>query len=422
MYKKVTLDNGVRVVLERMSSLKSVALGVWATVGSRYEEKGEAGLSHFIEHMMFKGTRKRTASQISNEIDALGGEMNAFTTHESTAFYVKVLDQQLGSAFDLLADLFHHSRFSAKDVEKEKQIVLEEIRTVQDDPEDFIHELHAKDVFGYHPLGRPILGEPRSMHRLNRQSLVHYKEKHYRPEKTIVAVAGNFSFPEIIDYVNHYFGQWKRSAGKNVCPPFQDEPWPNQPQERQSLHSKPLEQVHVCVGFKGLPVGHPDRYAAHVLTTILGGGVSSRLFQEIREKRGLAYTIYSHLSSFLDGGMLTVYAATRPQEMAAVIDQICKEIGKLCRREVIHKELERTKTQLKGSLMLGLEGTYGRMNKLAKDELYQGRHVTLQEIVKAIDRISPEQILQLSQRLLDLKEMVVTALGPIPKRGIPKWG
>ena len=422
MYKKVVLENGVRVVLERMSSLKSVALGVWATVGSRDEGKGEGGVSHFIEHMMFKGTPKRTAFQISNEIDALGGEMNAFTTHEATAFYVKVLDQQMGSAFDLLADLFHHSRFSAKDIAKEKQIVLEEIRTVQDDPEDYIHELHAKDIFGSHPLGRPILGEPRSMKRLSRQLLMQYRQQHYRPEHTIVAVAGNFSFPEIIDTVNTYFGQWKRSQNGKVPPAIRETPWPNQPQERQSLHAKPLEQVHVCVGFKGLPVGHPDRYAAHVLTTILGGGVSSRLFQEIREKRGLAYTIYSHLSSFLDGGTLTVYAATRPNEVAAVIDRICQETEKLCRRDVVSRELERTKTQLKGSLMLGLEGTYGRMNKLAKDELYQGRHVTLQEIVKAIDRITPDQIRQLSQKLFDLKQFVVTALGPIPKKGIPMWG
>ncbi len=422
MYKKLVLDNGVRVVLERMSSLKSVALGVWATVGSRYEGEDEAGLSHFIEHMMFKGTRKRTASQISNEIDALGGEMNAFTTHEATAFYVKVVDQQVAAAFDLLADLFHHSRFSAKDVEKEKQIVLEEIRTVQDDPEDYIHELHAKDVFGYHPLGRPILGEPRSMRQLNRHSLMRYKDKHYRPDKTIVAVAGNFSFPQIIDYVYTYFGQWKGIKPLKDSSLVGEEAWPEQPLTRQSLHPKSLEQVHVCVGFKGLPVGHPDRYAAHILSTILGGGVSSRLFQEIREKRGLAYTIYSHLSTFLDGGTLTVYAATRPQEVAAVIDQICKETGKLCRRGVAEKELARTKTQLKGGLMLGLEGTYGRMNKLAKDELYQGRHVSLQEIIKAIDRISPEQIRQLSRKLLDLNELVVTALGPVPKKGLPKWG
>ena len=422
MYKKVVLDNGVRVVLERMSSLRSVALGVWANVGSRYEVKGEEGLSHFIEHMMFKGTRNRTASQISNEIDALGGEMNAFTTHEATAFYVKVLDQQVGAAFDLLADIFHHSRFGARDIEKEKQIVLEEIRTVQDDPEDYIHELHAKDVLGNHPIGRPILGTTRAMQQLDRRGLLHYKHKHYRPENTIVAVAGNFPFSQLLDQVNEYFGQWQGEGAATPSRKIENDRWPDQPKAHQSLHQKPLEQVHLCVGFKGLATGDPDRYAAHILNTILGGGVSSRLFQEVREKRGLAYTIYSHLSSFLDGGTLTVYAATRPTEVGAVIDQICKETKKLCRRGLAVKELERTKTQLKGSLMLGLEGTYGRMNKLAKDELYQGRHVTLQEMVKAIDRISPDQIRQLSQKLLDLKELVVTALGPIPRKMAVKWG
>ncbi|MDH3771730.1 MAG: insulinase family protein, partial [Nitrospirota bacterium] len=370
----------------------------------------------------FKGTRNRTASQISNEIDALGGEMNAFTTHEATAFYVKVLDQQVGAAFDLLADLFHHSRFGARDIEKEKQIVLEEIRTVQDDPEDYIHELHAKDVLGNHPLGRPILGTSRAMQQMDRRVLLQYKHKHYRPENTIVAVAGNFSLPQLLDQVNEYFGQWQGEGTATLSRKIENDRWPDQPKARQSLHQKPLEQVHLCVGFKGLPIAHPDRYAAHILNTILGGGVSSRLFQEVREKRGLAYTIYSHLSSFLDGGTLTIYAATRPAEVGAVIDQICKETKKLCRRGLALKELERTKTQLKGSLMLGLEGTYGRMNKLAKDELYQGRHVTLQEMVKAIDRISPDQIRQLSQKLLDQKEFAVTALGPIPKKITAKWG
>jgi predicted Zn-dependent peptidase len=345
-------------------------------VGSRYETKGEEGLSHFIEHMMFKGTRNRTASQISNEIDALGGEMNAFTTHEATAFYVKVLDQQAGAAFDLLADLFHHSRFGARDIEKEKQIVIEEIRTVQDDPEDYIHELHAKDVLGNHSIGRPILGTSRAMRQMSRRALLQYKHKHYRPENTIVAVAGNFSFSQLLDQVNEYFGQWQGEGTGTFSRKIENDRWPDQPKARQSFHQKPLEQVHLCVGFKGLPIGHPDRYMAHVLNAILGGGVSSRLFQEV------------------------------PAEVGGVIDQICKETQKLCRRGVAVKELERTKTQLKGSLMLGLEGTNGRMNKLAKDELYQGRHVSLQEMVKAIDRISPEQIRQISQKLLDLKDFV----------------
>ena len=422
MYKKIVLDNGVRVVFERMSSLKSVALGVWATVGSRYERNGEEGLSHFIEHMMFKGTRHRTASQISNEIDALGGEMNAFTTHETTAFYVKVLDQQASSALDLLSDLFHHSRFSAQDIAKEKQVVLEEIRTVQDDPEDFVHELHVKDIFGPHPLGKPILGNPRTMKRVTRKDILQYVAKHYRPEKTILAVAGNFATSKFLDEINEQFGQWKGKMLRGATVESGKGEWPEKAYERQSVHRKPLEQVHVCVGFKGLPIGHPDRYAGHVLNTIFGGGVSSRLFQEVREKRCLAYTIYSHLTSFLDGGLLTVYAATRPGEVEKVVSQICLEAKRLSKREVTSKELERTKTQLKGNLMLGLEGTYGRMNKLAKDELYQGRQVTLQEMVKAIDRITPAQLRTLSEKLFDLNDFVVTSLGDITKKTFPKWG
>jgi predicted Zn-dependent peptidase len=422
VYKKIVLDNGVRVLLERMSSLKSVALGVWATVGSRYEHKGEEGLSHFIEHMMFKGTRRRTASQISNEIDALGGEMNAFTTHETTAFYVKVLDQQASSALDLLSDLLHHSRFTSQDIAKEKHVVLEEIRTVKDDPEDYVHELHAKDTLGTHPLGKPILGNPRSMKHVTRKDLLRYVAKHYRPENTVLAVAGNFLTSKFLDEVNTYFGQWRGTKTNQLEMSLRHpSPWPEKACQRQSVHVKSLEQVHICVGFKGISVGHPDRYAAHILNTILGGGVSSRLFQEIREKRGLAYTIYSHLTSFSDGGFLTVYAATRPAETGKVVKQICKEAQKLSRRGITVKELERTKTQLKGNLMLGLEGTYGRMNKLAKDELYQGRYVSLQEMLRSIDRITPDEVRQLSRKLLDFNDFVVTALGAIPKNAIPAW-
>ncbi len=398
-----------------MSSLRSVALGVWASVGSRYEGKGEEGLSHLIEHMMFKGTRQRTASQISNEIDAMGGEMNAFTTHETTAFYGKVLDQQAVFALDLLSDLFHHSRFSPQDIVKEKQVVLEEIRTVQDDPEDFVHELHAKDILGPHPLGQPILGNPKTMQRVTRKDLLRYVAKHYRPEKTILAVAGNFSTTRFLDEINEKFGNWKAKATGETSDVTYSV-WPAKAHVSRSIHRKPLEQVHICVGFKGLPIGHPDRYVGHVLNTILGGGVSSRLFQEIREKHGCAYTVYSHLTSFLDGGFLTVYAATRPGEVEKVVQQICSEAKKLTRREVTRKELERTKTQLKGNIMLGLEGTYGRMNKLAKDELYQGRHVPLLEMAKAIDRITPCQIRDLSKMLFDFNDLVVTALGAIPRK------
>ena len=413
MYKKAILDNGVRVVLEKMSALKSVAIGVWTNVGSRDEGGGEEGLSHFIEHMMFKGTRRRTAMQISNEIDALGGEMNAFTTHEATAFYVKVLDQQVGWALDLLADLFHHSRFNSKEIEKEKDVILEEIRTVKDDPEDFVHELHAKHILGSHPLGRSILGDPRTMQQLKRQDLLNYIQTHYHPEKTIVTVAGNFNVQDLTTRLNSHFGTWNRKIPMKAGPSLS--PWPKKTHGGRFVHVKKLEQAHVCLGFKGLPIGHPDRYAANVLNTLWGGGVSSRLFQEVREKRGLAYTIFSHLSSFSDGGTLTVYAATRPTEVKSVVQVVCKEIQKLERRGIAPGELERTKNQLKGNLMLGLEGTYGRMNKLAKDELFQGRYVSLQEMLKEIDQICLDQVHGLSKQLLDLNNLAVTALGPISR-------
>lgn len=417
MYKKVVLENGVRVVLEKMSSLRSVSIGIWTQVGSRHEGAGEEGLSHFIEHMMFKGTRRRTASQISHDIDALGGEMNAFTTHEVTAFYVKVLDQYLLPALDLLSDLFHHSRFHPKEIEKEKHVILEEIRTVKDDPEDFVHELHARDMLGLHPLGRSILGDPGTMERVQRTDLLRYVKRHYRPRNTVVAVAGNFDVARLISDLQDHFGLWMPPQSETAPAP---EPWPKRIHSGMFLYPKKLEQVHLCIGFPGLSLNHPDRYAANVLNTILGGGVSSRLFQEVREKRGLAYTIYSHLSSFADGGAFTVYVATREQEAESAVNVVCREIEKLRKYGVSNKELERTKVQLKGNLMLGLEGTYGRMNKLAKDEVFQNRHVSFQEMLKEIDRVSVDQVRHLSQQLFDPDAQVITGLGPFSRKVFPR--
>jgi predicted Zn-dependent peptidase len=411
--RKVFLDNGVRVVMEKMPALKSVAIGVWINVGARDEGVGQEGISHFLEHMMFKGTRRRSATQISHEIDTLGGEMNAFTTHESTTFYVKVIDQQISQAVDLLSDLFHHSRFSPKDIEKEKQIVLEEIRTVKDDPEDYVQELHAKDVLRAHPLGRSILGKQATMGRISRRDLMRYIEEQYHPEKVVVSVAGNFNPKELIAQLNTSFGRWRGRSSLVVSGDVLRRP----PKIHGGVfvHQKRLEQTHLCLGFKGIPLGHPERYAANTLNALLGGGVSSRLFQEVREKRGLAYTVYSHLSSFSDGGMLTVYAATGSAEAQSVVKVIRSEINKLRKKGVASQELERTKTQMKGTLMLGLEGTYGRMNKLAKDEICQGRSVSLEEMLSEIDKVSVKEIHRLSQELLDMDSMAITALGPIPK-------
>jgi len=412
VYRKVILDNGLRIVTERMPALKSVTVGIWVNVGSRDEGSGEEGLSHFIEHMFFKGTRSRTATQISREIDALGGEMNAFTGRETTTFYVKVLDQQLAPALALLSDLFHHSRFDARDVEKEKQVVLEEIRMVQDDPEDLAQELHAQQTLSRHPLGRPILGNVAVIQRLRRTDLLRYVRAHYHPLQTVVTVAGNFDLKKLLPDLESSFGSWRQD-----CWPRLDR-WPPKVSGGLQVRKKRLEQAHLCLGLRGIPLAHKDRYAAHALNTVLGGSVSSRLFQEVREKRGLAYSIYSYLSSFSDGGAMTVYAATRPKEAARVIELVCKEIRRLRRSGIDRRELERVKNQMKGSLMLSLESTHSRMSKLAKDELYEGRHVSLDEMMTEIDRVSVAQVHRLSRELFETDGLSVTALGPVSDRAI----
>ncbi len=408
--RKFFLDNGIRVVLERMPALKSVAIGVWENVGTRDEGRHQKGLAHFLEHMMFKGTRCRSATQISQEIDSLGGEMNAFTTHETTTLFVRVLDQQIRQAVGLLADLFHHSRFDRKEIEREKQVVLEEIRAIRDDPEDLVHELHAKQVLRGHPLGRSILGDQATMKRIQRRDILQYLDEQYSPAKTVIAVAGNFQMKELMTRLNAAFGKWnpvgaERNGVRRQKPP--------QVRGGILVHQKQLEQTHVCLGFKGLPVAHSVRYVAHTLNALLGGGVSSRLFQEVREKRGLAYTIYSQLSSFSDVGLLTIYAASGAKESPSVVDVVCREVKKLHNRGPAPKELERTKNQLKGTIMLELEGAYGRMNKLAKDELFQGRDVPLQELASEIDRVSAQDVQELSRKLLAFDSMAVTALGAV---------
>ena len=297
MYRKLILDNGVRLVSERIPTHKSVTVGIWVNAGSRDETPAQAGYSHFIEHMLFKGTASRSATDISREIDALGGEMNAFTTRETTTYYIKVLDQHLPKALDLLSDIFHRSEFRPKEIEKEKQVVSEEIRMVKDDPEDLVQELHIAQVMGRHPLRRPILGQEATIARLGRQDLLDYIGTHYRSEEIVIAVAGNFDQRSLEKTISRQFGMRRRQTSDVIR-----KRWPPEVCGGVVLKRKPLEQVHLCVGLKGVPAGHKDRYAAYVLNSVLGGSVSSRLFEEVREKRGLVYSIYSFLSGYSDGG------------------------------------------------------------------------------------------------------------------------
>jgi predicted Zn-dependent peptidase len=416
LYRKLVLDNGVRLVTERIPTLKSVTVGVWVNAGSRDEQPSQAGYSHFIEHMLFKGTSKRSSAEISREIDALGGEMNAFTARETTTYYVKVLDQQLERAVELLSDLFYHSRFESKEVEKEKQVVLEEVRMVRDDPEDLVQELHSGQVLKRHPLGRPILGREKTIGGLRRQDLLHYIDTHYDPAQTIVAIAGNFDQARLDPMVAKYFGKKRGPMTNSVNG--------RRPPELHGgvlLKKKRLEQVHLCLGLKGIAAGHKDRYALYALNSVLGGSVSSRLFQEIREKRGLAYSIYSFLSGYSDSGMVTVYAATRPKEVDRVVDLICREIGRIGTKGIERKELERAKTQMKGSLMLSLESSHSRMSKLAKDELTYGRHLSLEDMLVHIDRVNEEQTSDVARRFFKLDSLAITGLGPLAQHSLQSY-
>lgn len=411
MYRKLILDNGVRLVSERIPTLKSVTVGIWVNAGSRDETPAQAGYSHFIEHMLFKGTASRSATDISREIDALGGEMNAFTTRETTTYYIKVLDQHLPKALDLLSDIFHRSEFGRKEIEKEKQVVSEEIRMVKDDPEDLVQELHIGQVMGRHPLRRPILGQEATIARLGRQDLLDYIETHYRSEEIVIAVAGNFDQRSLEKTISRQFGRRCRRTSDVIR-----KRWPPEVCGGVVLKRKPLEQVHLCVGLKGVPAGHKDRYAAYVLNSVLGGSVSSRLFEEVREKRGLVYSIYSFLSGYSDGGTMTVYAGTQPKEVSKVLDLIRREIRRMAAKGVDRTELTRTKEQMKGSLMLSLESSHSRMNKLAKDELIAGSHTSLQDMLREIDVITEEQVFRVAQDLLAPKSIAITALGPLSPR------
>lgn len=403
----------MRVVTERIPTLKSVTVGIWVNTGSRDEQLSQAGYSHFIEHMFFKGTRSRSATEISREIDGLGGEMNAFTTRETTTFYVKVLDQQLQQALELLADLFHHSRFDSKEVEKEKQVVLEEIRMVQDDPEDLVQELHTGQVLGRHPLGRSILGREDTIRTLKRPDLLGYIDAHYDPSQIVIAIAGNFEQTKVERLVARYFGRTKST--KRISKVARRPP---EVHGGVLVKRKPLEQVHLCLGLKGVAAGHRDRYALYALNSVLGGSMSSRLFQEVREKRGLAYSIYSFLSGYSDVGTVTVYAATRPKEVERVVDLVCREIGRISKQGIERKELDRAKNQMKGSLMLSLESSHSRMSKLAKDELVYGTRTALEEMVAHIDQVTVEQVYSVGRQLFGLNRLAITGLGPLSQRAL----
>ena len=403
--QKQVLPNGLVVITEPMSHVRSVSVGIWVRTGSRQETPEENGLAHFMEHMVFKGTERRTAEAIAREMDSIGGMLDAFTSKEQICFNAKVLDEHLPIAFDIIADLILRPKFDSEDVRKERQVVLEEIKMDLDSPEYLLHEIFTRGFWPGHPLGRPILGTPETVGRFSREALRRRFRHWFAPDRLVLTAAGNVTHERILELAQEEFGTLKPER------PLEDD---RAPAYHAPIHLEPkrdLEQVHVCIGVPSYPLAHERRFGIAVMNNLLGGGMSSRLFQNIREKLGLAYAVFSELTPYSDAGMMTVYAGTARETVGQVIDLVIKEFRDLKEAPVSEEELLRAKNHLKGSLMLSLESTSARMSNLARQELYFGRFYSLDEIVESISAVSREEVQAIAREFFQPKQIAVTVLG-----------
>lgn len=404
MVRRSELPNGLRVLSERMPGVSSATVGIWVENGSRFESRDQGGISHFLEHLLFKGTSRRTAAQIAEEMDAVGGVLNAFTGKEYTCYYARVLAEHFELATDILADLFLHSTFDPEEIERERTVVLQEISQGEDNPDDFIHDLFSLRYWPDHPLSFPICGTSETVSTFQKADFLSFLAARYRPDRVVLAAAGDVSHESLEEWGQKAFGAMhgKTDLASDASP-----------KEQRGVFAveKPLEQVHLCLGVPGIRQTAPQRFAAHVLNTALGGGMSSRLFQEVRERRGHAYSVYSFLSSYADAGYLGVYVGTSPEFVGEVVQVILAELRSLAGEGLRPDELTRAKNQLKGSMLLGLETSDARMSRLAKSELFFRRDVTPSEIAASIDATSNDEIVQLAEELFSPERTAVALLG-----------
>jgi predicted Zn-dependent peptidase len=403
--ERTVLPNGIRVVTERMPHVRSVSVGVWIGTGSREESLEQTGISHFIEHMLFKGTAHRSAEQIAREVDSIGGGLDAFTSKELVSYNVKVLDEHLPGAFDIVSDLVRNPRFDPADIDKEKGVVMEELKMEVDSPEYLIHEIFSSNFWKGQSLGRPILGTRQTIRSFNQDNIANYYRDYYTPKNILITAAGNLSHKKLVHLAEDHFGDLKsrRSAKADA------KPTPHAPLVFREKAS--LEQVHLYMGVPSIPMPHKDRFACYILNAILGGGMSSRLFQNIREKQALAYTVYSELSMYHDAGCLLVYAGTSPRTVGKVIDSVAHEMREITDHLVTPEELRRAKDHLKGSFMLGLESTSSRMGNLARQELYFKRFFSLDEMLESIEKVTAKDVQKLAEQFFDPHQTAVAMLG-----------
>jgi len=403
--RREVLPNGLTVLTEHMPHLRSVSIGIWVKTGSRDEEREHNGISHFLEHMVFKGTTSRTAEDIARQIDSIGGNMDAFTAKECVCFNVKVLDEHVPIAFDVLSDLVLNPIFNPKDIARERGVILEEIKMDEDNPDYLVHEIFTQNFWKDHPLGLPILGTKETVRHFEQPLLQEAYRKRFTPGNLIISAAGNVDHAQFAEMVQKRFHGLK--AVKNGF----HGPAPQITARIVTRNKKALEQVQICVGVPSYHISHERRYVSYVLNTLLGGGMSSRLFQNIRERQGLAYAIYSDLNPYRDTGCLSVYAGTGQESAANVVQSIVSEFRALKTDAVSADELRRAKDQLKGSLMLSLESTTARMSNLARQEMYFDRFLGLDEIIERIEAVTAEDLRDYAQESFQTESIAVTVLG-----------
>ncbi len=409
--RSARLDNGIRVITEQMPDVESSSIGIWVKTGSRNETLALSGVSHFIEHLLFKGTDTRSALDISREIESVGGVLNAFTGRETTCFYAKVLNKDLPLAINLLSDIFMHSKFASEEMDKERMVVLQEIKMVEDTPDDLIHDLFAERFWKGHSLGWSILGSAETVSGMNREDVIAYFKERYGSSDVLITSAGGLDHAKVVKLLNRTLGAVK-NVGKAA---LAGAPVPS---KGVKLVKKKLEQAHICLGVPAVPQSHPDRYKLYLISTMLGGGMSSRLFQEIRERRGLAYSVYTYLNLCADTGSLVAYAGTSKDSFNEVVRLILREFSRLA-KDVTPKELENAKEQLKGGMLLGLETSDSRMSKIARDYISFGRVVPIKEIVDGIDKVRIKDIKNLASSLLKPSNVTLVAMGQVTGKGLP---
>ncbi|HTI39337.1 MAG TPA: pitrilysin family protein [Vicinamibacterales bacterium] len=407
MVTREVLDNGLRLITESMPHVRSVSIGVWLTRGSRHESDARSGIAHFVEHMLFKGTGTRSAEDIAQAIDSIGGQLDAFTAKEYASYYIKVLDEHLPLAVDLLSDIVLNPAFPDEEIAREKNVILEEIKMVEDTPDDLVHELFTQHFWEGHPLGRPILGSKETVESFTRATLDDYFRGVYTAPNLIVSAAGNVSHESVRDRIVSAFASVPRAAAASDDRPPRVVP-------QVVVRAKELEQSHVCLGTNSYPQNHDDRYVSYIMNTVLGGSMSSRLFQNVRERRGLAYAVFSGLSAYRDAGNITIYAGCSNKAVSQLVDVCVEELRSMKSAPVGDAELRRAKDHLKGSLMLSLENTASRMSHLARQEIYFDRHFGLDETLAGVERVTTDDVQRVARDLFANGSLAATVLGPSP--------